>query len=92
MEFSNIEESNGIITEEEENGTEINEIEQRKVRLMRAFVEREDPSVKVPSFFLFFFFRSNMLSGFLFLWGLIIDNIAVLYLIMYHLFCLCFLN
>uniref|UniRef100_U5GTD7 CRAL-TRIO domain-containing protein n=1 Tax=Populus trichocarpa TaxID=3694 RepID=U5GTD7_POPTR len=46
MEFSNIEESNGIITEEEENGTEINEIEQRKVRLMRAFVEREDPSVK----------------------------------------------
>jgi hypothetical protein len=28
-----------------------------------------------------------MLSGFLFLWGLIIDNIAVLYLIMYHLFC-----
>ena len=67
MEFSNIEESNGIITEEEENGTEINEIEQRKVRLMRAFVEREDPSVKGPSFFLFFFFRSNMLSGFLFL-------------------------
>lgn len=46
MEFSNIEESNGIITEEEEKGTEINEIEQRKVRLMRAFVEREDPSVK----------------------------------------------
>jgi hypothetical protein len=33
-----------------------------------------------------------MLSGFLFLWGLIIDNIAVFYLIMYLLFCLCFLN
>ncbi|KAJ7010179.1 phosphatidylinositol transfer protein 3-like [Populus alba x Populus x berolinensis] len=41
-----MEESNGIITEEEENATEINEIEQSKVRLMRAFVEREDPSVK----------------------------------------------
>uniref|UniRef100_A0A2K2B811 CRAL-TRIO domain-containing protein n=1 Tax=Populus trichocarpa TaxID=3694 RepID=A0A2K2B811_POPTR len=46
MEFSNIEESNGVITEEKENGNEINEIEQSKVRLMRAFVEREDPSVK----------------------------------------------
>jgi hypothetical protein len=66
MEFSNIEESNGVITEEKENGNEINEIEQSKVRLMRAFVEREDPSVKVPSFFLFFFFRSICLVGFCF--------------------------
>ncbi|KAJ6713662.1 hypothetical protein OIU85_025302 [Salix viminalis] len=46
MEFKSIEESNGMITEEKGNQTEINEIEQNKVRLMRAHVEREDSSVK----------------------------------------------
>ncbi|KAJ6712925.1 BINDING PROTEIN putative-RELATED [Salix purpurea] len=46
MEFKSIEESNGMITEEKGNQIEINEIEQNKVRLMRAHVEREDSSVK----------------------------------------------
>ena len=64
MEFSNIEESNGVITEEKENGNEINEIEQSKVRLMRVFVEREDPSVKVLSFFSFSSFEAIWLMGF----------------------------
>ncbi|KAJ6943946.1 hypothetical protein NC652_009397 [Populus alba x Populus x berolinensis] len=63
MEFSNIEESNGVITGEKENGNEVNEIEQSKVRLMRAFVEREDPSVKeVDDFMIRRFLRARELD------------------------------
>ncbi|KDP23257.1 hypothetical protein JCGZ_23090 [Jatropha curcas] len=44
MELNNGEEANGFTTHE--NGEESNEIEQNKVRIMRAHVEREDPSSK----------------------------------------------
>ena len=88
MEFKSIEESNGIITEEKGNQTEINEIEQNKVRLMRTFVEREDPSVKVPSFFTFSSFEAIWSLGF-FLRGLVRDMVAGLYLIMCS-FCIYF--
>lgn len=66
MEFKSIEESNGMITEEKGNETEINEIEQNKVRLMRAFVEREDSSVKVPSLFSFSSSEAICFVGFCF--------------------------
>ena len=81
MEFSNTEESKGAIREEKENGNEINEIEESKVRLMRTFVEREDPSVKVPSFFTFSSFEQYG-HWFFFLRGLVRDMVADLYLIM----------
>ncbi|KAJ4834806.1 hypothetical protein Tsubulata_013972 [Turnera subulata] len=39
-------ETSAEVTHEEENSLETNEIEQNKVRIMRAHVEREDPSAK----------------------------------------------
>lgn len=56
----------GVGANEAENSfsMESNEIEQSKVGIMRALVEAEDPSAKVPSslsLFFFFFFPSRFL-------------------------------
>ena len=51
MEFKDAEEGKTAVVLQE-NGEENNEIERSKVGIMRALVEREDPSAKVVSFFL----------------------------------------